>query len=70
MVFENRVLRKTFEPKREVTGDKSVWRNEEPNDLHCPPKIRVEKSARRRWAGHVAPMGVIRGAYKVLVGNT
>jgi hypothetical protein len=66
MVFENRVLKKTFGAKRPVTGDRSVWHNEELHNLHCPPNIRVAKSTRRRWAGHVAPIGD-RSAYKVLV---
>jgi hypothetical protein len=57
-VFENRVLRKIFGPKRdEVTGE---WRkrNEERNDLYYSPNIiRVIKSRTMRWAGHVACMG-------------
>ena len=69
-VFENRMLRKTIGPKREVTGSWSVWRNEKLHDLHCPPNIIVAKSTRKRWAGHVSPMGDRRGAYKILVGDT
>ena len=50
------------------------WRrlyNEEPNDLHCSPNIvRVIKSRRMRWAGHVAHMGEERGVYRVLVGKS
>jgi hypothetical protein len=70
-VFENRVLRRTFGPKRdEVTG---VWRklhNEELHDLYSSPTIvRVIKSRRMRWAGHVARMGEGRGVYRVLVGK-
>ena len=70
-VFENRVLRRIFGPKRdEVTG---VWRklhNEELNDLYTSPNIfRVIKSRRMRWAGHVARMGERRGVYRVLVGK-
>jgi len=56
-VFENRVLRRIFVPKRdEVTG---VWRklhNDEFNDLYCSLNIRVTKSRRMRWARHVARM--------------
>jgi len=68
-VFENSVLRRIFEPKRnEVTGECRKLHNEELNDLCCSPNIvRVIKSRRARWAGHVARMGVVRGVYGVLV---
>ena len=58
-VFENRVLRKTFGPKRdEVTGEWRELHNEKFNDLYCSPNIvRVIRSRRIRWAGHVARMG-------------
>jgi len=58
-VFENRVLRRVFGPKRdEVTGEWRKPHNEELNDLHSLPSIvRVVKSRRMRWAGHVARMG-------------
>ena len=58
-VFENRVLRKVFVPKRvEVTGEWRKLHNEELNDLYSLPHIvRVVKSRRMRWAGHVARMG-------------
>jgi hypothetical protein len=58
-VFENRVLRKTYGPKRnEVTRELRKLHNEELNNLYSSPNIvRVIKSRRRRWAGHVARMG-------------
>jgi len=68
-VFENRVLRRVFEPKRdEVTGEWRKLHNEELNDLYSLPNIvRVVKSRRMRWAGHVARMGEVRGVHRVLV---
>jgi hypothetical protein len=58
-VFENRVLRRIFGPKRdEATGDWRGLHNEELNDLYSSPNIiRVIKSRRVRWAGHVAHVG-------------
>jgi hypothetical protein len=55
-VFESRVLRKTFGPKREVKRDWNVLHNEELHVLQCPPNSRVVKSTRRRWVGHVSRM--------------
>jgi hypothetical protein len=65
------VLRRTFGPKRdEVTGEWGQLHNEELNGLYSLPNIvRVIKSQRIRWAGHVARMGYRRGAYKVLIGR-
>jgi hypothetical protein len=58
-VFENRVLRRIFRPKRdEVTGGWKKVLNEELHDLYSSPNIvRVIKSRRMRWAGHVARIG-------------
>jgi hypothetical protein len=65
-VFENRVLRRIFGPKRDVVTGK--WRklhNEELRDLHSSPCIiRTIKSRRMRFAGHVARMGEKRNAYR------
>ena len=68
--FENRVLRKVFELKRdEVTGEWRKLHNKEPYDQYFSSNIiRVIKSRRIGWAGHVARMGESRGVYMVLVG--
>jgi len=70
-VFENRVLRRIFGPKRdEVTGEWRKLHNEELNDLYCSPNIvPLLKSRRMRWARHVARMGERRGVDRVLVGK-
>ena len=70
-VFENRVLRRIFGPKRdEVTREWRKLHNEELNDLHCSPNIfRVIKSRRMREAWHVARMVERRGAFRILVGK-
>ena len=67
-MFENMVLRRIFVPRRdEVTGEWRRLHNEELNDLNSSPYIvRVIKSRRMRWAGHVARMGDNRGLYRVL----
>ena len=69
--FENMVLRRIFGPRRdEVTGEWKRLHNEELNDLYSSHNIvRVIKSRRMRWAGHVARMGEERGVYRVLVGK-
>jgi len=70
-VFENRVLRRIFEPKRnELTGEWRKLHNEELNDLYCSLKIdQMMKSRRMRWVGHVARMCEKRGVYSVLEGT-
>ena len=70
-VFENMVLRRIFGPRRgEVTGEWRRLHNEELNDLYSSPNIvRVIKSRRMRWVGHVARMGDERLVYRVLVGK-
>jgi hypothetical protein len=69
-VFENSVLGRIFGPKREEDG---LWRklhNDGLHDLYSSPNVvRVIKSRRMRWAGHVARMGEGRGSYRVLVGR-
>jgi hypothetical protein len=70
-VFENRVLRRIFGPKRDdVTGEYRKLHNEELRDLYSSPSIiRIIKSRRMRWAVHVGRMGEKRNAYRLLVGK-
>ena len=70
-VFENRVLRRIFGPKRDgVRGDWRKLHNEELNDLYSLPNIvREIKSRIMRWAEHVARMEEGRFVHKVLLGN-
>jgi len=70
-VFENMVLRRIFGPRRdEVTEEWRRLHNEELSDLYSSPNIvRVIKSRRMRWAGHLACMGEERGLYRVLLGK-
>jgi hypothetical protein len=70
-VFENRVLSRIFGPKRyEVTGGWRRLHNEELHGLYSSPSIvSVIKAMRMRWAGHVARMGEVKGAYNILVGR-
>ena len=70
-MFENRVLRRVFGTKRdEVTGEWRKLHNEELSDLYSLPNIvRVVKSRRMRWVGHVARMVEGRGGHRFLVGK-
>jgi hypothetical protein len=70
-VFENRVLRRMFGPKRdEATGEWIRLHNEKLNGLYLSSNtIWVIKSRKMRWAGHVARMGENRDAYRILVGR-
>jgi hypothetical protein len=71
-VFENRVLRRIFGPKRdEVTGGWRKLHNEELHNLYSSPNIsyRMIKSRKMRWAGHIARMGETINACKILVGK-
>jgi hypothetical protein len=72
-VFENRVLKRIFGPKRdEVTGEWRKLHNKEFHDLYSSPStsiIRIIKSRKMRWADHVARMGEKRNAYRLLVGK-
>jgi hypothetical protein len=68
--FENRVLRKIFGPKREEDGSWRKLHNDELHSLNSSPNIvRVIKSRRMRWEGHVACMWEGRGVYSILVGR-
>jgi hypothetical protein len=70
MIFENRVLRRIVGPKREKDGSWRKLHNDELYRLYSSPNIvRVIKSRKMRWVGHVAWMGKGRGVYRVLVGR-
>jgi hypothetical protein len=69
-VFENRVLRRIFGPKREENGSWRKLHNDELHSLYYSSNIvRVFKSRMMRLVGHVARMGYVRGVYSVLVGR-
>ena len=71
-LYKNRVLRRIFGPKRDEVAEE--WRklhNQKLKDLYCSPNIvRVIKSRRLRWVGHVARMGERSGVYRVYGGET
>jgi hypothetical protein len=68
-LFENRVLRRIYGPRREeVTGRWRKLHNKEFGDLYSSPTIiRIFKSIRMRWTGHIARMGEKRNAYGLFV---
>jgi hypothetical protein len=70
-VFENRVLRRIFGPKKDkVTGEWRSTYNEELNDQYSlTDTIRLIKSRRMRWVGHLAHIKDKRCAYRGLVGK-
>jgi hypothetical protein len=69
-VFENTVLRRIFGTKREEDGSWRKLHNDELHNLYSSPNIvRVIKSRRIKWAGHVARMGDGRGVYRVWLGG-
>jgi hypothetical protein len=70
-VFEHRVLKRIFGPKRdEVTGEWRKLHDEELHDLYSSPSIiRIIKPRRMRWEGHVAPIGENRNSHRLLVGK-
>jgi hypothetical protein len=70
-VYENRVLRRIFGSKREVTGEWRKLHNEELHDLYSSPNIvQVMKSRRMGLVRHVARIREERGVYRVLAGET
>jgi hypothetical protein len=70
-VFENRVLRRIFGPRKDgVTGEWRKLHNEELHNLYSSPSIiKIIKSRMMKWAGHVAQMGEKRNVYRLLVGK-
>jgi hypothetical protein len=69
-VFENRVLRRIFGPKRDVTEEWRKLHNEKLHNLYSSPSIiRIIKFRRIRWAGHASRMVEKRNVYRLLVGK-
>ena len=70
MIFENRILRRIFRPKGDENGEWRRLHNEELHSLYRSLNIvRMDKSRRLRWAGHVARMEEGRSAFKMLTGK-
>jgi hypothetical protein len=70
-VFENRLLRRIFGPRRdEVTGEWRKHRNEELRDMYSSPIIGMMKSRRMRWTGHVELISEKRNRFKLLLGQS
>ena len=68
-VFENRILRRIFGPKRDENGEWRRLHNEELSLYRSHNIVRVIKYRRLRWAGHVARMKECRSAFKILTGK-
>ena len=69
-VFKNRILKQIFGSKRDENGEWRRHHNEELHSLYRSPNIvRVIKSRRLRWAGHVARMEGGRSAFRILTGK-
>ena len=69
-VFENRILRRIFGPRRDENGEWRILHNQELNSLYRSPNIvRVIKSRRLRWAGHVARKEEGRSPFKIFTGT-
>jgi len=69
-VFENRILRRIFGPKRIENGECRRLHKEELHSLYCSPNIvRVIKSRRLIWAGHLVRLKDGRSAFKILTGK-
>ena len=70
-VFENRILRQIFGPKRDVNEEWRRLHNEELHNLYRSPNIvRVIRSRRLRWVGHIARMEEVRSTFKILTGKS